>query len=203
MRRLSDLARRRKGVAALYAVFTAVLIAIAAELLRSWLGDASASSSSVIGMFTLVGLALVLTQLVVLQVSVENLTGKSGLSIKYYGAGNAQEKEELHRQARKVIRRAPSGSHIYAVNSYLEVFVESNEPYDDEPQRDYLGEFERRFDEISYHRLIQLQNGDRLIQQNGDRKSAGAGHSRECSPAPTWSITDRSSAGRNVTTVTS
>lgn len=67
-----------------------------------------------------------------------------------------------------MIQRAPNGSHIYAVNSYLEVFAESN---DDEPQRDYLREFERRFCELSYHRLIQLQSGDRL--KNGGRKSVG------------------------------
>lgn len=101
MRRLSDLARRQKGVAALYAVFAAVLVAIAADLLRSWVVGVSVSSSFVLSVFTLVGLALVLTQLVALQARVENMAGKSGFSIKYYGAGSAREKEDCTGRPRR------------------------------------------------------------------------------------------------------
>ncbi|MEU7694043.1 hypothetical protein OHB01_32770 [Microbispora hainanensis] len=98
-----------------------------------------------------------------LQDAVHSLTnGESRLKATYYKADRAEDIERLHRDAGEVIRRAPRGAQIYAVNSYVEVFKASNDPRWTHIQRAYLSEFERRFGEVTYHRIIQSDgNGDR------------------------------------------
>ncbi|WP_405084906.1 hypothetical protein [Microbispora sp. NBC_01389] len=126
-----------------------------------------------VGLFAVSGLALVVALqhivrqlplgLVRLQEAVNSLAnGESLLKATYYKADRAEDVERLHRDAGEVIRMAPRGAHIYAVNSYVEVFKASNEPRWAHIQRAYLSEFERRFGEVTYHRIIQSDgNGDR------------------------------------------
>jgi hypothetical protein len=76
MRRLSDLARERKVITALYAVFVAVLVAIAAEFFRNWVAGVSVHSPFLIGLFTIVGLAFVLAQLVAFESSNRGSSGQ-------------------------------------------------------------------------------------------------------------------------------
>lgn len=168
MRRLYSLISRRATIVAI----AAAIVAVIAEIVRNTVAGAAAVSSSIIIALMLLGLMLVLGQLEALRSSVDQLTRKAGFSIVYYPASNKQEVGDLHRAAKRVIERAPPNAEIYAVNSYVEVFRESNDPEAEESQRDYLKAYEDRFDNLAkYHRLIQVKNGrDGKARTNlGDR----------------------------------
>lgn len=157
MRRLFTLISRRATVVAIVA---AAIVAVIAEIVRNTLAGAAAISSSVISILMLLALLLVFAQLEALRTSVDQLSRKAGFSINYYPARNKQEAGELHLAARRVIERAPSNAEIFAVNSYVEVFRESNDPAVADSQRDYLRSYKRQFHELAmYHRLIQVKNG--------------------------------------------
>lgn len=138
-------------------VLLGVLGTIAANIIRGWLADSTFNSVSLLGLITVIVLMVALTQLTVLRSDLTALSAKSGFSIRWYGAGNDQEAEELHRAASAVIRTAPANAVIYAVNSYVEVAKSAHE--DDavySSQRNYLRDYESRFGKVPYHRLIQI-----------------------------------------------
>jgi hypothetical protein len=145
----------------LYAACGALLIAIAAEFLRNGLAGLATNSMVLLSFVTIVLLALAVTQMAALRDSINQLSEKSRFSIRYFDARHLDGVRELHRQAGRVIQRAPANAQIFAVNSYVEVFSNGDDATSRDPQREYLKEFERRFSEISYHRLIQLPDGGR------------------------------------------
>jgi hypothetical protein len=169
------------------AILAAAVVAVTAEIVRNVIAGAAAISSSIIGILLLLGLLLVLAQLNAVRSSVDQLSRKAAFSIDYYKARNAREIRELHQAARRVIERAPPDAEIFAVNSYVEVFRESNDPAFADSQRDYLRSYEKRFDAFKrYHRLIQVNNGrtddsktslgDRLAPAYLEHYRAMAGH---------------------------
>lgn len=154
------------------AILAAAIVAVIAEIVRNTLAGAAAISSSIISILLLLGFLLVLAQLDAVRSSVDQLSSKAGLSIVYYPASKKElEKNRvLHLAAKGVIERAPDGAEIFAVNSYVEVFRESNDPKMADSQRDYLRTYKRRFHKLSgYHRLIQVRKG----QDSEDDTSLG------------------------------
>ncbi len=167
MRRLFTVFSRK---ATFVAILAAAVVAVIAEIARNIIAGTAALSSSFINIFMLIALLLVFAQLGAMRTSVEQLSRKARFAIVYYPASNKQEVSALHLAAKQVIERAPRNAEIYAVNSYIEVFRESNDPAAEESQRDYLLAYERRFDNLAkYHRLIQLKNG----QHGSDRTKLG------------------------------
>lgn len=148
------------GRVAIFTVLGAVVVAVIAEIVQNSLAGAAAISSSLINVLMLLALLLVLAQLVALRSSVDQLSRKARFSMNYYPAGDRQQIGELHLQAKRVIQRASANAEVYAVNSYVEVFKESNDPASADSQRDYLKAYENKFDKLAkYHRLIQVKNG--------------------------------------------
>jgi len=163
-----------------------VLIAVVAELLRNIFSPVASRYISVINIVLLVVAAMILfllldlreqvervqdrtgeiattDQVEVLRTSIERLNKHIGFAIEYYRCGgrgsDAIEKfRKLHDAAGAVIREAPDRAQIFAVNSYVEVFAESNTEEGEQIQRNYLKEFIDRTD-CRYHRLLQLKNG--------------------------------------------
>jgi hypothetical protein len=167
VRRLLTLVSRK---ATFVAILAAAVVAVIAEIVRNIIAGTAALSPSIINIFMLVALLVVFAQLDGVRSSLEKLSRKAAFSIDYYPASNKQEVSALHLAAKRVIERAPRNAEIYAVNSYIEVFQESNDPEAEESQRDYLLAYERRFDSLAkYHRLIQLKNG----QAGGDKTKLG------------------------------
>lgn len=159
MRRLLTIVSRKATVVTILA---AAIVAVIAEIVRNTLAGAAAISSSIISILLLLGFLLVLAQLDALRSSVDQLSRKAGLSIIYYPASKEEDEESrvLHLAAKGVIERAQTGAEIFAVNSYVEVFRESNDPAMADSQRDYLRTYKRRFHQLNtYHRLIQVKNG--------------------------------------------
>lgn len=156
MRRLSSLLSPKATVA----VFAAAVVAVIAEIVRNTIAGAAAISTSIVSVLMLLALLLVFAQLDSLRASVDQLSRKAGFSITYYPAGDEQKVSALHLAAKQVIERAPEKAEIYAVNSYVEVFRESNDPSAEHSQRDYLRSYETRFGKLAkYHRMIQVKNG--------------------------------------------
>lgn len=157
MRRLSSLVSPGKATVA---IFAAAVVAVIAEIVRNIIAGAAAISTSIVSILMLLALLLVFAQLDSLRTSVDQLSRKAGFSITYYPAGDQQKVSELHQAAKRVIERAPDNAEIFAVNSYVEVFRESNDPTAEKIQRDYLRSYEARFKKLAkYHRLIQVKNG--------------------------------------------
>ena len=153
---------------ALYTGVAGLLVAILAEFLRSGIAAQVVNSATLLLALNVFLLALVTgqvaalrmgaaqatAQLAALRENVNELAGRARLSMRYYGADRMAD---LHDAAERVIRRAPSGAWIMAVNSYLEVFANGSErPSDIEAQRRYLRAFIARFPNITYHRLVQV-----------------------------------------------
>lgn len=156
MRRFSTLISPKASVA----IFAAAVVAVIAEIVRNIIAGAAAISTSIVSILMLLALLLVFAQLDSLRTSVDRLSRKAGFSIIYYPAGSEQEVSALHLAAKQVIARAPENAQIFAVNSYVEVFRESNDPGAEGSQRDYLLSYETRFEKLSkYHRMIQVKNG--------------------------------------------
>jgi hypothetical protein len=156
VRRLSSLLSPKATVA----VFAAAVVAVIAEIVRNAIAGAAAISTSIVSILMLLALLLVFAQLDALRKSVDQLSRKAGFSITYYPAGDEQKVNALHLAAKQVIERAPDNAEIYAVNSYVEVFRESNDPSAEQSQRDYLRSYETRFGKLSkYHRMIQVKDG--------------------------------------------
>jgi hypothetical protein len=132
------------------------LAGVAAKLLWDGVVDKLADSSILVSLLLII--AVIAMTVVVLNASgkVDRLIERASFSIDYYPADDA---DELYRRSREVIARSDSDVDIYAVNSYIEVFKESNTGSDERQQRNYLESFERRFDSVGYHRLIQVKNG--------------------------------------------
>ncbi|HEU5471653.1 MAG TPA: hypothetical protein VFV67_13445 [Actinophytocola sp.] len=156
-------ARGSKALSGGVAVFAAggiagTLVAVAAKLIWDGLVDRLAGWDLVV--LVLLTLAVVVLTIVVVSTSgkVDHLIEKANFSVKYYPA---EEADELYRRSRDVISRSEPDVEIYAVNSYVEVFKESNSESDADSQRRYLAEFEKKFKTVKYHRLIQVKNGQR------------------------------------------
>ncbi|MCE7004192.1 hypothetical protein LWC34_15305 [Kibdelosporangium philippinense] len=140
----------------------ATLIGVGAKL--AWDGVIDGLSGSVVWVIVALIVAVCVLIGVVTRTStkVDHLIEKAAFSIRYYPA---DAPDTLYQRSREVISQAGSEAQIYAVNSYVEVFrkaagagsVESEK--DVREQRDYLKQFERKFESVLYHRLIQVETG--------------------------------------------
>lgn len=138
----------------------ATLIGVGAKL--AWDGVIDGVAGSVVWVIVALIVAVILLIAVVTRTStkVDHLIEKAAFSIRYYPA---DAPDTLYQRSREVISQAGSQAQIYAVNSYVEVFRKTAGSLESEKdlreQRDYLKQFERKFETVLYHRLIQVQNG--------------------------------------------
>jgi len=185
MSRLAQVFNDKKA-ALLTTAAVSVIVAVIAELVKSMFSPAASRWISIINIMLLVVAAVILLllldlrehverfdrktdaiatrqQVEALRTSIDRLNKHIGFSIEYYrcggrGADAIEKFRKLHDAAGAVIRDAPPRAQIFAVNSYVEVFAESNTEEGEQIQRDYLKHFINRTD-CRYHRLLQLKNG--------------------------------------------
>lgn len=132
------------------------LVGVAAKLGWDGVVDSVAGSEVLVTMLLIVAVIIMIAMTAATSRKVDHLAEKASFSIRYLPAKDA---DELYRRSRDVISRSGPDVEIHAVNSYVEVFKESNPATDEASQRSYLAEFEKRFRTIKYHRLIQVKNG--------------------------------------------
>jgi hypothetical protein len=165
--RVSTAGHRAGQAVSVGAIAIGMICAIIVGLAENSVTQAVVTNTALVNVAVLVALVVLIGLMIAVLSSLERLRARSGLTIEYYPGETASELVELHRQAAKVIRRARPEAAIYAVNSYLEVFGGAMDGGVEHAQRGYLKEFERKFDSISYHRLIQLSNGERAGTRRG------------------------------------
>jgi hypothetical protein len=132
------------------------LVGIAAKLAWDGLVDKVAGSDVLVTVALIVAVVVLISMTTATTRKVDQLVEKASFSITYCSAENPAA---LYQLSRDVINRSDPNSEIFAVNSYVEVFKDSNDPADETWQRNYLAAFEKRFETIKYHRLIQVKNG--------------------------------------------
>jgi hypothetical protein len=156
---------RRKSISGSLTTFAGVgvagtLLGIVAKVVWDGLVDRAASSAEWVTVVLAVAVMTLITMVVLVSRKVDHLIEKANFSITYYPA---DDPGELYGRSRNVIREADSQVEIYAVNSYVEVFQKSDASTDTaaekKAQHEYLKQFEKKFDTMKYHRLIQVQNG--------------------------------------------
>lgn len=134
------------------------LVGVAAKLAWDGIVDRIAGSDVIVMVLLIIAMIMVITVVTRMSRKVDHLAEKASFRIEYY---SADDPERLYGFSREVVGRSDADVEIYAVNSYIEAFKESNSQDDEKLQRRYLTEFENRFDTIKYHRLIQVKNGRR------------------------------------------
>ena len=134
------------------------LVAVGGKLAWDGIVDRVAGSSVLVTVALIVAVIVLIVMTTGTSRKVDHLIEKANFSITYWPA---DDPDELYRRVRDVIGQSEQDVEIYAVNSFVEVFKESNEGADEKLQRKYLGEFEKRFPTVKYHRLIQVRNGQR------------------------------------------
>lgn len=132
------------------------LIGVAAKLAWDGLVDRVAGSDVLVLVALIIAVIVLISMTMATSRKVDQLVEKASFSITYC---SAEDPAALYQQSRDVVIRSDPSSEIFAVNSYVEVFKDSNDGTDDPWQRSYLAAFEKRFETIKYHRLIQVKNG--------------------------------------------
>jgi hypothetical protein len=133
------------------------LVGIATKLVWDGVVDRLGASDVVISVLLILAVVTLISMTTLMSRKVDHLVEKASFSIKYH---SADEASRLYEFCREMISKSDPDVEIYAVNSYVEAFKDSNSPEDEDMQRRYLGAFEHRFATMKYHRLIQVRNGD-------------------------------------------
>jgi hypothetical protein len=134
------------------------LVGIATKLVWDGVVDRLGASDVVISVLLILAVVTLISMTTLMSRKVDHLVEKASFSIKYH---SADEASRLYEFSREMISKSDLDVEIYAVNSYVEAFKDSNSPEDEDMQRRYLGAFEQRFATMKYHRLIQVRNGGR------------------------------------------
>lgn len=103
---------------------------------------------------------------------IENLYKTRRLSIRYIPI-DGRDGKELYVEAAKFIEEAKEDGtgQIFAVNSFLEVFKESEDEAREEYRKMYLSTIERKIGKVDYHRVIQVKYSDEENINIADRIS--------------------------------
>lgn len=101
---------------------------------------------------------IIMLQRIYLQV--EELHSKSRLSVRYHSLSEPGGVESVYNESRKFIEEAEEDdySSIKAVNSFVEMFKESESKEAELQKRRYFEAIERKIGRVDYHRLLQLDN---------------------------------------------
>jgi hypothetical protein len=134
------------------------LVAVAAKLTWDGVVDGVAGSTVWVTVLLIVAVVLLISTTVATSNKVDHLAEKASFSIRYCSADNPAV---LYALTREVIAQAGPDAEVFAINSYVEVFKDSNDPEQERLQRNYLAAFEKKFETIKYHRLIQVKGGQR------------------------------------------
>ena len=132
------------------------LVGIAAKLVWDGVVDRFGASDLVVTVLLIIAVITLISMTTMMSRKVDHLVEKASFSIKYHSADEASQLYEL---SRDLISKSDPDVEIYAVNSYIEAFRDSNAAGDEAMQRRYLAAFENRFATMKYHRLIQVRNG--------------------------------------------
>jgi hypothetical protein len=89
---------------------------------------------------------------------VDDLHRKNRIKIQYYSSSDLNGAERIYTESRKLIEQIPEDgtSKIIAVNSFVEIFQESDDPKAEEFRSSYFRAIEKKLNKIDYHRVLQL-----------------------------------------------
>ena len=105
---------------------------------------------------------------------VDDLHRKNRIKIQYYSSSDLRGADRIYHEPRNLIEKIPEDgtSKIIAVNSFVEIFQESDDPEAERSRSAYFRAIEKKIGKIDYHRILQLNYSTyqptQNINQTGD-----------------------------------
>lgn len=155
----------------LFSVLTTAICAIAGgtvwNVIQDKISNGVAKSDNWVVAFIVLCFASIVLMVRYVVYQVDDLHKKSRISIRYYSSSDSNGAERVYSESRKFIEQAAEDGtgKIIAVNSFVELFQESDEPKAEEFRLAYFRAIERKLSKINYHRIMQLNYSKHFASQ--------------------------------------
>jgi len=152
----------------LFQVLTAAFVTIAGGALwnkiQDLLSQKIASDSLILLIFQIFSMALLIAMMNRVVHLVEGLSSKSRLTVRHY-ASDENGLGRVFDESRKIIEEAKEDGSctILAVNSFTEMFEESQQLGSEQQRRSYFEAIENKIGKVNYHRILQV-NTEHLVE---------------------------------------
>ena len=157
----------------LVAAFIAIAGATAGNKIQDLISQGLSNGSSGVYVILIIGIMLLVLMMYRLIKLVEDLHAKNRLSVRYYSLSDPNGAERVYDESRKFIEEAKEdgSSSIIAVNSFIEMFAESESHQAEKERRAYFEAIEKKIGRVDYQRLLQL-NYEHLEEDGLSRRIA-------------------------------
>lgn len=158
-----------------FSIFTAAIYAIAGGTIWNIIQDQISRGVSEWQAWTLafviLSFAIICFMIHYVVIQVDDLHKKNRISIRYYASDDPNGPERVYDESRKFIEEAKEDgtSQIIAVNSFVEIFQESDDSVAEKHRNAYFHAIENKVGKVDYHRIIQLNLSDPDVNQISKR----------------------------------
>jgi len=156
----------------LFSVLTTAICAIAGgtiwNVIEDQISNGVAKSDNWVVAFIVLCFASIVLMVRYVVYQVDDLHKKSRISIRYYSSSDSNGAERVYSESRKFIEQAAEDGtgRIIAVNSFVELFQESDEPKAEDFRLAYFKTIEKKLGKVNYHRIMQLNYSQHFSNQN-------------------------------------
>lgn len=161
----------------LFSVLTTAICAIAGgtiwNVIEEQISSGVAKSDNWVVAFMVLCFASIVLMVRYVVYQVDDLHKKSRISIQYYSSSDSNGAERVYSESRKFIEQAAEDGtgRIIAVNSFVELFHESDDSKAEEFRLAYFKAIEKKIGKVNYHRIMQLNYSKHFGNQNPDQSS--------------------------------
>jgi hypothetical protein len=146
----------------LFSVLTTAICAIAGgtiwNVIQEQISRGVVKSDTWVVAFIVLCFASIVLMIRYVVYQVDDLHRKNRIRIQYYSSSDLSGADRIYHEPRKLIEQIPEDgtSKIIAVNSFVEIFQESDDPKAEEFRSTYFRAIEKKLGKVDYHRILQL-----------------------------------------------